>query len=72
MEKKKVLPLPSSNSHRNLAGKNNTSIKLAGKKVYMTPSEADTIGYERVSKYPKSTKYGRQNLITNAGTVTNS
>lgn len=30
----------------------------------MTPSEADTIGYERVSKYPKSTKYGRQNPIT--------
>ena len=46
--------------------------KVGRKKVYMTPSEADTIGYERVSKYPKSTKYGRQNLITNAGTVTNS
>ena len=30
----------------------------------MAPSEADAIGYERVSKYPKSTKYGRQNPIT--------
>ena len=28
----------------------------------MAPSAAQ--GYERVSKYPKSTKYGRQNLIT--------
>ena len=32
--------------------------------MYMTPSEADAIGYERVSKYPKSTKYGRQNPTT--------
>lgn len=38
--------------------------KVGRKKVYMTPSEADTIGYERVSKYPKSTRYGRQNPIT--------
>ncbi len=34
-----------------------------GKKVYMAPSEAEAHGYERVSKYPKSTKYGRQNPI---------
>lgn len=27
----------------------------------MTPSAAEEKGYERVSKYPKSTKYGRQN-----------
>lgn len=33
-----------------------------GKKVYLPPSEAD--GYERVNKYPKSTKYGRQNPIS--------
>ena len=38
--------------------------KVGRKKVYMTPSEADTIGYERVSKYPKSTRYGKQNPIT--------
>lgn len=38
--------------------------KVGRKKVYMTPFEADTIGYERVSKYPKSTRYGRQNPIT--------
>ena len=38
--------------------------KVGRKKMYMTPSEADAIGYERVSKYPKSTKYGRQNPIT--------
>ena len=35
-----------------------------GKKVYMAPSEAEAKGYERVSKYPKSTKYGRQNPIS--------
>ena len=34
------------------------------KKVYMPPSEAERHGYERVNKYPKSTKYGRQNPIT--------
>lgn len=33
-------------------------------KVYMAPSEAEKQGYERASKYPKSTKYGRQNPIT--------
>ena len=35
-----------------------------GKKVYMPPSKAEAHGYERVSKYPKSTKYGRQNPIS--------
>lgn len=34
------------------------------KKEYMTPSEADARGLERASKYPKSTKYGRQNPIS--------
>ena len=34
------------------------------KKVYMPPSEAERHSYERASKYPKSTKYGRQNPIT--------
>ena len=34
------------------------------KKVYMPPSKAERHGYERASKYPKSTKYGRQNPIT--------
>ena len=34
------------------------------KKVYMPPSEAERHGYERVNKYPKSTKFGRQNPIT--------
>ena len=29
----------------------------------MTASAAKGKGYERVSKYPKSTKYGRQNPI---------
>lgn len=32
------------------------------KKVYMPPSQAE--GLERVSKYPKSTRYGRQNLTS--------
>ena len=30
----------------------------------MAPSTAQAQGYERVSKYPKSTKFGRQNPIT--------
>ncbi len=38
--------------------------KAGKKKVYMAPSAAEVQGLERVSKYPKSTKYGRQNPIT--------
>lgn len=38
--------------------------RVGKKKVYMTPSAAKVQGYERVSKYPKSTKFGRQNPIT--------
>ncbi len=38
--------------------------KVGKKKVYMAPSEAETHGYERTSKDPKSTKYGRQNPIS--------
>ena len=38
--------------------------KVGKKKVYMTPSAAQAQGYERVSKYPKSIKFGRQNPIT--------
>ena len=37
--------------------------KVGRKKMYMTPSEADAIGYERVSKYPKSTKYLRKRTL---------
>ena len=33
------------------------------KKVYMPPSQAKQHGYERASKYPKSTRYGRQKPI---------
>ena len=38
--------------------------KVGKKKVYMAPSAAEAQGYERASKYPKSTKYGRQNPIS--------
>ena len=37
--------------------------KIGKKKVYMAPSTADAQGLVRVSKHPKSTKYGRQNPI---------
>ena len=37
--------------------------KAGKKKVYMMPSAAEAQGLERVSKYPKSTRYGRQNPI---------
>ncbi len=38
--------------------------KVGKKKVYMTPSAAEAQDYERVNKYPKSTKFGRQNPIS--------
>jgi len=34
------------------------------KKMYMPRSEAEAHGYERMSKYPKSTKFGRHNPIS--------
>lgn len=37
--------------------------KVGKKKVYMAPSAAETQNLVRVSKHPKSTKYGRQNPI---------
>lgn len=38
--------------------------KVGRKKEYMAPSVAEAKGYERASKHPKSTKYGRQNPIS--------
>ena len=38
--------------------------KVDKEKVYMAPSQAEKHGYERAGKYPKSTKYGRQNPIS--------
>ena len=38
--------------------------KVGRKKEYLAPSEAEAKGYERASKNPKSTKYGRQNPIS--------
>ena len=38
--------------------------KVGKKKEYMTPSAAEAQGLERASKYAKSTKYGRQNPIS--------
>ena len=37
--------------------------KVGRKKEYMTPSTAEAAGYERASKTPKSTRFGRQNPI---------
>ena len=37
--------------------------KVGKKKVYMTPSAAETQGLVRADKHPKSTRYGRQNPI---------
>ena len=37
--------------------------KVGRKKVYLPPSEAARFGYERLSKYPKAIKFGRQNPI---------
>ena len=38
--------------------------KAGKKKVYMTPSAAEERGLVRVDKHPKSTRYGRQNPIS--------
>ena len=38
--------------------------KVGRKKRYMTPSEAEAQGLERMSKHPKATRYGRQNPIS--------
>jgi len=40
------------------------SYKVGRKRAYLPPSEAEKHGYERASKYPKSTKFGRQNPIS--------
>ena len=38
--------------------------KVGKKKVYMTPSAAEVQGLVRTDKHPKSTRYGRQNPIS--------
>ena len=38
--------------------------KVGKKKVYMVPSEVDAQGLVRADKHPKSTRYGRQNPIS--------
>lgn len=38
--------------------------RVGKKKIYMTPTAAQEQGYEQASKYPKSTKYGRENPIS--------
>ena len=38
--------------------------KVGTKKVYMTPSAAEAQGLVRADKHPKSTRYGRQNSIS--------
>ena len=38
--------------------------KVSKKKVYMVPSEAEAQGLVRADKHPKSTRYGRQNPIS--------
>lgn len=38
--------------------------KAGKKKVYLTPSAAHEKGYERIDKHPKSTRYGRQNPLS--------
>ena len=40
------------------------SYKVGKKKVYMTPSAAEAQGLVRADKHPKSTRYGRQNPIS--------
>ena len=38
--------------------------KVGKKKEYLTSSVAQEKGYERIDKHPKSSRYGRQNPIS--------
>ena len=38
--------------------------KVGKKKIYMTASDAQEKGYNRIDKHPKSSRYGRQNPIS--------
>ena len=38
--------------------------KVEKKKIYMTTSDAQEKGYDRIDKHPKSSRYGRQNPIS--------
>ena len=38
--------------------------KVEKKKIYMTASDAQEKGYDRIDKHPKSSRYGRQNPIS--------
>ena len=64
MEKKKDLLLLNLKLLRNRDGKSNISYKVGKKKEYLTSSAAQEKGYERIDKHPKSSRYGRQNPIS--------
>ena len=64
MEKKKDLQLLNSKLLKKMAGKSNIRYKVGKKKVYMTASVAQEKGYDRIDKHPKSSRYGRQNPIS--------
>ena len=51
-------------SEKSQGWKKQYQYKVGKKRVYMPPSQAEAQGYERISKYPKSIKYGRQNPIS--------
>lgn len=52
------------NSAKNDGWEKQYQYKVGKSKVYMPPSEAGRLGYERADKHPKSTRYGRQNPLT--------
>ena len=51
-------------SAQNEGWKKQYPYKVGKKKVYMTPSAAEAQGFVRADKHPKSTRYGRQNPIS--------
>ena len=51
-------------SAQNEGGEKQYPYKVGKKKVYMTPSAAEAQGLVRADKHPKSTRYGRQNPIS--------
>ena len=59
-----VRPLNENRTWQYKTEKEYLCIKDGEEKLYLTPSSAQEKGYERIDKHPKSTRYGRQNPIS--------
>ena len=65
MGKKKDLQLLNLKLHRKDGWEKQYRYKVGKKeRIYMTASDAQEKGYDRIDKHPKSSHYGRQNPIS--------